>query len=230
MTLHLNENKARTSIISMKSLYSIIFLLLISSCNNKNEEMRNAKINKPPIIIKKSSTYSNAEAINILNNKITEVKLFISKKPNYNNKIGFFIDMRIPSNKFRFFIVDLVSKTVLKKGLVAHGLGSNGNSNGEMRFSNEKGSKCTSLGVYAVGEYYYGRFGKSYRLYGKEKSNSNAIDRLVVLHKHIKVPDTEQASPIRNSEGCPMVSPQFYRELEKIIDNSTGNLILSIYY
>jgi len=84
--------------------------------------------------------------------------------------------------------------------------------------------------LYTIGGYYYGQFGKSYRLYGQEKSNSNALKRLIVLHGHISVPDTEQTAPIHNSYGCPMVSPQFFGQLVEIIDQSTKKITLMIYY
>jgi hypothetical protein len=49
-------------------------------------------------------------------------------------------------------------------------------------YSNSAGSNCTSLGRYKIGKSYTGQFGLAFRLYGLDKSNSNASSRFVVLH------------------------------------------------
>jgi hypothetical protein len=97
-------------------------------------------------------------------------------------------------------------------------------------FCNTPNSNCSSLGKYKIGYSYTGQFGKSYKLYGLDKTNDKAFDRAVVLHKHKSVPDAEQNYPIVLSLGCPMVSASFYSKLEKILDTSDKNVLMWIYY
>jgi len=203
-----------------------IFLLLLSSifglrfaCMNKKEESISIKSSKP--------VYSYEEK---LKSEITEIRSFLGKTPKYNSDVVFFLDMKIESGKNRFFIYDLKHNKLLDKGLVGHGSGSETGTSGKLKFSNVKNSNCSSLGRYAIGGSYSGRFGKAYKLYGLDQTNSNAFDRNIVLHKYIDVPFDEQINPICNSLGCPMVNEKFFRIIEKKIDNSKKKIILVIYY
>lgn len=165
-----------------------------------------------------------------LNNQIEGVKKIINSNSKYNKEIAFFIDMKIPSGRNRFFIYDLKNNQIIDEGLVAHGVGSETGIQGELNFSNEGNSLCTSLGKYSIGHYYNGRFGKAYKLYGLDKTNSNAFNRSIVLHKYSAVPYDEQEKYICKSFGCPMVNEKYFERIEKIIDNSKTNIILNIYY
>lgn len=158
-----------------------------------------------------------------------KIKKYISEHPGYNSNITFLIDMSIFSGHYRFFVFDLQKDSILRKGLVAHGKGSDNDYPHPLHFSNTEGSYCTSLGMYKIGEHYIGDYGKAYRLYGLDSSNSLAYERSIVLHKYQSVPDKEQNRPICLSLGCPMVSYQFFEYLEFIIDNSSQNILLYIY-
>ncbi|WP_125720022.1 murein L,D-transpeptidase catalytic domain-containing protein [Flavobacterium ustbae] len=164
------------------------------------------------------------------NTQIDQVKSTIAKDKTYNAKIAFLVDMKIKSGKNRFFVYDLENNKIIEEGLVANGSGSETGVRGNLKFSNEPNSKCTSLGCYAVGQSYRGMFGKSYKLYGLHETNSNAAKRAIVLHPYSAVPNEEQDYYIYNSQGCPMVSEAFFKKLEKIIDSSKSKIILSIYY
>jgi hypothetical protein len=187
--------------------------------------------------IGKVKTKNSAE-INVLNdslksrlkNQIIETKKVILANPKYNSEIAFFIDMKIPSGKNRFFIYDLKKDTIIDRGLVAHGTGSETGIRGILKFSNLMNSSSTSLGKYAIGRSYNGQYGKAYKLHGLDKTNSNAIVRGIVLHKLFFVPYLEQQGYIGNSHGCPMVSEEYFARIEKIIDDSKTTIILDIYY
>lgn len=185
------------------------------------------KKDEPKIVKATETVYSSKEK---LATEISKVKNFVNSNSKYNTEIGFFIDMGIASGKKRFFIYDLKNDKLLNKGLVGHGSGSETGIPGKLKFSNTKNSLCTSLGKYSIGYSYQGTFGKAYKLYGLDKSNSNAFDRNVVLHKYSAVPFEEQENDICNSYGCPIVNEQFFGEIEKIIDHSKKKIILSIYY
>lgn len=160
---------------------------------------------------------------------VIELKNFL-KTSNYDQDLAFLIDFTKASGEFRFFVYDLKNDKILEKGLVAHGSGSEkGKTKKALKFSNVEGSYCSSLGKYVVGESYVGDFGKSYRLYGLDDSNSNVFDRAIVLHKLKCVPDKEQNDPICFSLGCPMLSNNFFKLVEKYIDNSSKRIILLAY-
>lgn len=165
-----------------------------------------------------------------LKTEIIEVEKLLKSNARYNSEIGFFIDMRIPSMKNRFFIYDFKAKKIIDQGLVAHGSGSETGINGQLKFSNINNSLSTSLGKYSVQNSYNGKFGKAYKLYGLDETNSNAFSRNIVLHKYQDVPYEEQEHYICNSHGCPMVNEKFYSRIEKIIDASNKKIILTIYY
>jgi hypothetical protein len=173
------------------------------------------------------------ETINVeerLEKKIDEVKQFLSANNHFNGDIAILIDMRIPSNYFRFFVVDPDSMKVLKKGLVAHGSGSETGTPDSLRFSNIPNSYMTSLGKYRIGAPYIGSFGRSYKLHGLEPTNNKALERAVVFHRYMCVPDEEQPDPICNSLGCPMVSESFFEEVDLLIRNSPKPVLMEIYY
>lgn len=165
-----------------------------------------------------------------INNRIVNLKSMINIDHKYNQKIAFLIDMKVPSGKNRFYVYDLEKNQIIDQGLVAHGSGSETGIKGMLKFSNLPNSNCTALGRYSIGKTYRGIFGKAYRLAGLEESNNNALKRAIVLHSYSAVPLEEQDYYISNSHGCPMVNEQFFKRIEKIIDNSKSNIIMDIYY
>ncbi len=162
--------------------------------------------------------------------RVKTIKQFIRTNSKYNKELAFFIDMRIMSGKNRFIVYDLKNDKIVDQGLVAHGVGSETQKNQELKFSNVNSSFCTALGKYYIGKDYLGKFGKAYKLYGLDPTNSNAFARSIVLHKYDKVPYEEQDRAICHSLGCPMVNEIYYSRIEKFIDNSKRNIILDIYY
>lgn len=176
---------------------------------------------------KEAVTESEAERLNC---RLSEVQKMIVKEKKYNTQIAFFIDMKIKSGKNRFFVYDLKRNVILDQGMVAHGSGSETAVRGNLKFSNVRDSRASSLGKYYIGKHYNGKFGKAYRLHGLEQSNSNAYIRSIVLHHYSAVPFEEQDHYIVNSQGCPMINELFFKKLSKIIDASKENIILDIYY
>jgi hypothetical protein len=162
--------------------------------------------------------------------RVKTIKQFIGTNSKYNNDLAFFIDMRVMSGKNRFIVYDLKNDKIVDQGLVAHGIGSEKGNAGELKFSNTNSSFCTSLGKYSIGKDYVGKFGKAYKLFGLDATNSNAFARSIVLHKYDKVPYEEQDKAIVRSLGCPMVNEIYYDRIQKLIDNSKRNIIMDIYY
>jgi hypothetical protein len=138
--------------------------------------------------------------------------------------------MRQHSGKKRLFVYDLDSMKILSSSLVSHGSGSETGIKDSLQFSNTPNSYMSSLGKYKIGGSYIGNFGKSYKLHGLDATNSKAYDRLVVLHRYSCVPDEEQVYEICNSLGCPMVSENYFLELDTFISASRKPMLMEIYY
>lgn len=141
--------------------------------------------------------------------------------------IGMLVDLSVHSGTNRFWVADLQRDSVLMAGLVTHGYG---NSTAEKAgYSNQPGSCASSPGAYRIGRAYTGRFGKAYKLYGLDSSNSNAFQRFVVLHAHACVPNQEvYPQTICMSQGCPTVSPAFFQQLSTVLDTVRKPLLLQI--
>jgi hypothetical protein len=182
------------------------------------------------IFFGESNSVSSSVTTTIDNKRINEVRRLIKSNSRYNKRIAFFIDMKVPSGKNRFFVYDFKEDKIIDKGLVAHGSGSETGIKGKLKFSNIPNSLSTSVGKYYIGNSYNGKFGKAYKLYGLDKTNSNAFKRDIVFHHYYDVPYKEQNGYICNSFGCPMVNRKYFDRMSKIIDNSESNILMSIYY
>ena len=165
-----------------------------------------------------------------LQDRVKIIKQFINTNSKYNKEFAFFIDMRVMSGKNRFIVYDLKNDKIVDQGLVAHGIGSETQNKPDLKFSNANSSFCTALGKYSIGQNYVGKYGKAYKLFGLDPTNSNAFARSIVLHKYDQVPYEEQDKAIVHSLGCPMVNEIYFNRIEKLIDNSKRNIILDIYY
>jgi len=159
---------------------------------------------------------------------VDKVSKFAARN-DYSTKICFLVDMSIPSGRNRFFVYDLGNNSILFAGLVAHG-SCNERFISRPRFSDKVSSGCTSVGKYKVGEFYVGKYGKSFRLYGLDNSNSNAYKRAVVIHGYDCVPDEEiYPRVLCNSLGCVMVSYRFFDKISRLIKKSDKPIVLWLY-
>ncbi len=208
----------------MKLLIAFIFVFLICSCkHNADSEAIIVNASEPVCVSHNKPDTVNMAAYADLNN-------FLRVHRRYNQHLVFFIDMKLTSQTNRFFILDMKSRSVIGRGMVAHGANTKPDATGMPVFSNEVGSNCTSLGKYRIGEKYRGRFGPAFRLHGLEATNSNAVKRFVVLHGYSGVPHSAQEYEIIYSLGCPMVSANFLTKLENIIDHSNKPILMDIKY
>ena len=159
--------------------------------------------------------------------KAAEAKIF-AEQNSYNESICFLVDMSLASGRDRFFVYSLKKDSSQTAGLVTHGSCNTSWLEGR-KFGNSVGCGCTSLGKYRIGNAYNGRFGLAFKLYGLDKTNSNAFNRFVVLHSHDCVPETEVKDDICQSLGCPTVSPGFLLKLKALIHESKKPVLLWIY-
>ncbi|MEY8759994.1 murein L,D-transpeptidase catalytic domain-containing protein [Chryseobacterium tongliaoense] len=161
--------------------------------------------------------------------RVTEIKNFLKGK-SYNQNLAVFINFKIHSGNYRYFVYDLKNNKVLQKAIVSHGSGSVLKNSNKLVFSNTEGSYQSSLGKFEIRESYIGKFGKSYRLNGLEMSNSNAMQRAIVLHSYGCIPDKESQNPACLSLGCPMLSFNAFNQTAKYIDQSQKPIILYAFY
>lgn len=213
-------------------LFLVLFFWCVSlSCvaSASNDEHPNE-----PGDVTETAATENKDSLRMANEfpqQVAAIKTYISKnKTKYSGNYAVLIDMKIPSQHYRLFVVDLHNDSIVESGIVAHGSGSEIAGSDSLVFSNTPGSYMTSLGIYKFGVSYQGNFGKSYRLHGLETSNNKAFERAVVFHSYYYVPEFEQTQPIMNSLGCPMVSPAFFDRVDRYIQKEKLPMLMKIYY
>ena len=130
------------------------------------------------------------------------------------------VDFRQSSLEKRFYVIDLDTKELLYKTLVAHGKNSGGNY--AFQFSNKKGSYKSSLGFYITTATYDGCNGLSLYLKGIDKEyNTNAKERLIVVHGAQYISSKEMG----HSKGCFALSMIDAKNIIPLINN--GNCIFA---
>ena len=163
--------------------------------------------------------------------KHTEALAFCKQKK-YSEDYYFLVDLSVHSGKDRFYVYDFKQRKIVDQNLVTHGscdaFQDNDTKYEKVKFSNLDDSHCSSSGKYKVGKRDYSSWGikVKYWLEGLEESNSNAQNRVVVLHSWNAVADKEifpRYSPL--SWGCPAVSDSFMKTLDAKLQ-STGKPVL----
>jgi len=143
------------------------------------------------------------------------------------------IDYELPSYEKRLWVIDMTNGRVLHEELVAHGMGSPTGSGGDMEwalaFSNQCGTRKSSLGLFRTAETYQGQHGYSLRLDGLEPGvNDAARERTIVVHPadYVTSERAEQRM-VGRSWGCPAVRPAISRQL--IDDIKDGSLVFTYF-
>lgn len=149
-----------------------------------------------------------------------------NKRKHINDSLLVVIDFSLESDKNRFFLINLNTHEVIYKKRVAHGRRS-----GDLiptRFSNENGSKMSSLGAYICGRMYDGKYKNSVKLKGQEYSNNLAYDRGVVIHAADYATEEylQKNGRLGRSYGCPALPHKDYKEISEKIKEGT---VLFIY-
>lgn len=163
-----------------------------------------------------------------------EALAFCNKK-GFSDEYYFLVDLSLHSGKNRFFVYDFKQKKFTAQNLVTHGscdvFTDNPDKYNKAKFDNRDNSHCSALGKYKVGKRDYSSWGikVKYWLDGLEDTNSNARNRVVVLHSWEAVANTEiypNHSPL--SWGCPAVSDDFMRKLDATLQATTKPVLLWI--
>lgn len=206
-----------------KALFGIIWVLFLSC--NKSKDVQEANVSK---VEYSRGTVSQekprSEIKDIDYSKYYQEAEEYCKNNNLNQKKFVLIDLGIHSGLKRFFMYDFISKKISKSYIVSHGCGNNEwgktYSKKNAPISNEFDSHCSSLGKYVVLDRGVSQWGikVNYILQGKDKTNSNAKNRAIVLHSWEAVSEDE-AYPQGTPEGwgCPAVSNESMKEIDEIL-------------
>lgn len=176
--------------------------------------------------------------------KRAEEALEYCKENGYNTDCCLLVDYGRHSGRVRFFLWDFEKEKPVLKSLCAHGYGK-GSTARKPVFSNEPGSFCSSLGHYKVGmektmSKPKGR--KALVLYGKDKTNSNALQRGILIHP-VSLPNFSiwpLMIPVKvhkilghkirpKSEGCITIPFRKYEKVSNVAKSSNKPLMLWVY-
>lgn len=161
--------------------------------------------------------------------------LEFSKEKGFSQDCYFLVDLGLHSGKKRFFVYDFGLEKITEKGMATHGscdvFEENTEKYKKVKFSNRNNSHCSSRGKYKIGKRDYSSWGINvkYWLHGLEDTNSNAVQRVVVLHSWSAVSDNEiypRYSPL--SWGCPAVSDEFMKILDEKLKQTQKPVLLWI--
>jgi hypothetical protein len=138
------------------------------------------------------------------------------------------IDFSKSSRENRLIVVDLKTKELLFKTIVAHGM--NTGEEFARSFSNAMNSHKSSLGFYVTGGTYMGSNGFSMMLNGVEKGfNDKAKDRAIVMHgaDYASEQVIRYKGYLGRSYGCPALPRPINK---KIIETIKEGNCMFIYY
>jgi hypothetical protein len=143
------------------------------------------------------------------------------------------VDYELPSFEKRLWVFDMATNELLFHEWVSHGMGHPRGSGGDLQkvlgFSNDEGTRMSSLGLYLTAETYYGRHGRSLRLDGLEVGNNDAARRrAIVVHGASYVSEAQaQLGRMGRSWGCPALRLEVAQE---VIDAIADGSVLWVYY
>ena len=154
-----------------------------------------------------------------LRDKAAALKSYCQQR-GYNADYGVLVDFGRISLKKRLYVYDFNKDKVVMKSLAGHG---SGGTSTILRpdFSNANGSHCSSLGHYKIGRHRH-MYNKpavpAYELAGLDKTNSNAMDRGILIHPSV--------GPL--SWGCVTLPVIRYHQLSEFLKTQT-NVIMWVY-
>lgn len=196
----------------------VLFLFVVISCKHEKTEKSAIKVKtESKIELQKSINYTPY---------FNEAQQYCKEK-NLNQELFFLVDLGVHSGLKRFHIYDFKNKKFLQSFLVSHGCGDSvwgaTHTREDAVVSNQVDSHCSSTGKYIVLNRGVSQWGikVNYLLDGKEKTNSNALKRAIVLHSWEEV-SNEEVYPQGTPEGwgCPAVSNESMRLIDSILQKN----------
>ena len=138
------------------------------------------------------------------------------------------IDYSLPSTVRRLWVIDVANWHVLFHELVAHGAASGDKY--AATFSNQPGSRRSSLGLFRTEDTYVGEHGESLRLSGLEPGfNDRAMERAIVMHgaPYVSPAVIAARGELGRSWGCPALERGVDR---RVIERIKGGTAIFAYY
>ena len=162
-------------------------------------------------------------AVNIkprdMDNRVEDLKEYC-RTNGYNTEYGILVDYGRLSAQKRFFVYDFKQDKIVINTFAGHG---NGGKSTLLKadLSNVPDSHCSSIGHYRIGKErrMYTRNCNAFELDGLDATNSNARSRHILIHP----------SPNPLSWGCITLSFGQYKELAKLLNSQSKNVIMWIY-
>jgi hypothetical protein len=215
----------------MKNIIFVISVIALLSCNKKESKEENlAKIESKKEIVSEEKLRSEIKAIDY-STYYKEAKVYC-RKNNLNQDKFILIDLGMHSGLKRFFVYNFKKNAVEKSYIVSHGCGDNNwgqtASKENAPTSNEFDSHCSSIGKFVVQDRGVSQWGikVNYILQGKDKTNSNAKSRAIVLHSWDAI-SNDEVYPEGTPEGwgCPAVSNDSMKEIDKMLQENKKVLL-----
>ncbi|OXA67393.1 peptidase [Flavobacterium aquidurense] len=208
----------------MKKIFIIISFIMMLSCRD-NKELRVASVFKPEKTVEIIPEEKPRSEIKDIDYSVyyKEAQQYC-KRNNLNQNIFILIDLGMHSGLKRFFVCDFKENKIVKSYVVSHGCGDNNwgatMSKENAPISNEFDSHCSSIGKFIILDRGVSQWGikVNYVLQGKEKTNSHARSRAIVLHSWEAI-SSEEVYPKGTPEGwgCPAVSNESMKEIDKLL-------------
>lgn len=212
-----------------KTTYLVCLFLVLFSCREK-EENKMLVYKKEAAVDSISKEKCNRKSINY-DSYYNVAKEYCSKN-NLNQDIFILIDLGIHSGLKRFFIYDFKTKIISDSFMVSHGCGDSAwgetLTKENASISNKPDSHCSSIGKYVVLNRGISQWGikVNYVLKGNDKTNSNAMNRAIVLHSWEEIPNDE-VCPKGTPEGwgCPTVSNKSMMIIDSVLQKNKKVLL-----
>lgn len=175
-----------------------------------------------------SSKCLGKEYYDFLEERSKEAKEYSLEK-GLNEDYCIMVDYGIPSGTPRVFVWSFKEEKVVSQTYTMHGPGK-GSTAKQPVFSNENGSKCSTLGHFAVTKVHGNVQKRGFRLNGLDPDNNNAYSRGIMIHNSIWV-DTHcwmEYIPLNSlsCQGCVTVSSKGFKYLEKLIKKENKQILL----
>ena len=152
-----------------------------------------------------------------------------AKVRNLNERYCIFVDYSIPSGTPRVFVWSFEKEKVVYRTYTMHGPGK-GSTDEKPVFSNLPGSKCSSLGHFAVTKEHGNRNKRGYRIKGLDLANQTAYGRGLMIHRAKWVDNNcwREYIPLQPKccLGCITVSTRGMNYLDKLIKGEKKQILL----
>jgi hypothetical protein len=214
-----------------KIIFGVLVILSLSCSKNKDNKQTSVskKEHKTDVI---SEVKLRSEIKDVDYSKYYKEAFQYCKSNKLNQDKFILIDLGVHSGLKRFFVYDFKQNKVLNSYMVSHGCGDNEwgktSSIENAPVSNEFDSHCSSIGKYVISDRGISQWGikVNYLLHGKEKTNSNAVKRAIVLHSWEAV-SNDEVYPNGTPEGwgCPAISNESMKEIDEILKQNKNVLM-----